>query len=106
MQCNNLTVSVWQDKPVIIAATNSDLTQELRKQWDGSSIPFKSPQSVVLYNKNMGGVDNNNQLRGYYHVRQVPQIFTNTYFGFCLMLQSSPASFCASILLTLVSMMF
>ena len=63
MQCNNLTVSVWQDnRPVTIAATNSDPMLEeqvLRKQWDGSrSIPFKSRQSVVLYDKNMGGVDN------------------------------------------------
>ena len=27
------------------------------------------PQSVSLYNKYMGGVDHNDQLRGYYHVR-------------------------------------
>ena len=42
--------------------------QVSRKKQDGSSISVKCPQSIVLYNKYMGGVDND-QLRGYYHVR-------------------------------------
>ena len=73
VQDNNLTISVWQDNgPVTVAATNSDLTVEAQVVWkkrDGSTIVVKCPQSVVLYNKYMGGVDNNDQLRGYYHVR-------------------------------------
>ena len=72
VQSKNLTVSVWQDnKPVTLVATNSNPTMEdrvSRKQRDGSSIAVSCPQSIVLYN-NMGGVDNNDQLRGYYHVR-------------------------------------
>ena len=72
-QHKNLTSSAWQDnKTVTVAATNCDPTvqeQVSRKQKDGTSIPVKSPQSVVLYNKYMGGVDHNDQLRGYYHVR-------------------------------------
>ena len=59
-QCKNLTVSVWQDKPVIVGATNSDPTVEeqvSRKQCDGSSIAVSCPQSIVLYG-NMVGVDN------------------------------------------------
>ena len=72
-QYKNLTVSVWQDnKPVTIAATNSDPTTEEcvnRRKRDGSRVTVKCPQSVVLYNKFMGGVDYNDQLRGYYHVR-------------------------------------
>ena len=67
-QCKNLTVSVWQDnKPVTVVATNSDPTvdQVSRKQRDGSSLAVSCPQSIVLYNDNMGGVDNNDQLRGY-----------------------------------------
>ena len=56
---------------VTVEATNCDPTvqeQVSRKQKDGTSIQVKSPQSVVLYNKYMGGVDHNDQLRGYYHV--------------------------------------
>ena len=69
-QCKNLTVS--DNKPVTVVATKSDPTVEeqvSRKQRDGSSIAVSCPQSIVLYNDNMGGVDNNDQLRGYYHVR-------------------------------------
>ena len=40
----------------------------LRRQKDGTRIEFSSPESVSLYNKYMGGVDLNDQLRGYYHV--------------------------------------
>ena len=72
-QHKNLTSSAWQDnKTATVAATSCDPTvqeQVSRKQKDGTSIPVKSPQSVVLYNKYMGGVDHNDQLRGYYHVR-------------------------------------
>ena len=51
---------------------NSDPTieqQVTRKKKDGTCIAIRSPQSVALYNKFMGGVDYNDQLRGYYHVR-------------------------------------
>ena len=72
-QHHNLTVSVWQDnKPVIVAATNVDPTESTmvdRKQKDGTLSSYPCPLSVSIYNKYMGGVDNNDQLRGYYHVR-------------------------------------
>ena len=72
-QSGNLTVSVWQDsKPVVVAASNSDpLTwmSVTRKQKDGTRINVTSPMSVVQYNKYMGGVDQNDQMWGYYHVR-------------------------------------
>ena len=41
----------------------------IRKLRDGTRREVPSPKSVVLYNKYMGGVDHNDQLRGYYHVR-------------------------------------
>ena len=72
-QHRNLTATVWQDtKPVVIMATNSDPTTPTtveRKQRDGSKSTYPCPTSVYMYNKYMGGVDHNDQLRGYYHVR-------------------------------------
>ena len=68
-----------------VVATNSDPTVEeqvSRKQCDGSSLSVSCPQSIVLYNNNMGGVDNNNQLRGYYHVRLKCRKFYKCIFGF------------------------
>ena len=68
----NLTVSVWQDsKPVTILATNADPTKSesvQRKTKDGTRMNVPSLQSIVLYNMFMGGVDHNDQLRGYYHL--------------------------------------
>ena len=34
-----------------------------------ATTPVNCPQSISLYNEHMGGVDQNDQLRGYYHVR-------------------------------------
>ena len=53
-------------------ATNSNPTAPTtveRKQRDGSKVTYPCPTSVSMYNKYMGGVDHNDQLRGYYHVR-------------------------------------
>ena len=72
-QQGNLSVSVWQDnRPVVTISTNSDPTQldsVQRKSRDGVSSAYSCPQSLSLYNRYMGGVDRNDQLRGYYHVR-------------------------------------
>ena len=65
-------MSVWQDNKVAsVAATNGGPTmnvQVLRKKKDSTRTPVNCPQSISLYNKFMGGVDYNDQLRGYYHV--------------------------------------
>ena len=44
-------------------------TQVQRRQKDGTSVSVSCPLSIQLYNKYMGGVDRNDQLRGYYSVR-------------------------------------
>ena len=73
VQEGNLTISLWQDsKPVVVIATNSDPTTTTtvnRRKRDGTSSVYSCPHSVSYYNKFMGGVDRNDQLRGYYRVR-------------------------------------
>ena len=44
-----------------------------------------SPQSLSLLNKHMGGVDQNDQLRGYYHVRLKCRKYYKYIFWFLLM---------------------
>ena len=72
-QHKQLTVSLWQDnRPVVTISTNSDPTQPTtvqRKARDGTSSTFCCPKSISLYNKFMGGVDRNDQLRQYYAIR-------------------------------------
>ena len=54
-QCNNLIVSVWQDEPVIVVATNIMETA----RWIQHTVSCH----LCSINGNMGSVDNNDQLR-------------------------------------------
>ena len=69
LQNGNMTVTLWQDtRPVVVIASNADPTMMdsvQRKQNDGTRVSVSCPTSIVLYNKHMGGVDRNDQLRGY-----------------------------------------
>ena len=52
--------------------TNSnplDVVNVRRKLRTGQLIEVPSPSSIVAYNKHMGGVDRNDQVKKYYHVR-------------------------------------
>ena len=66
----NLVVTVWKDKkPVYFLSTQSNPVGDIqvnRRQRDGSIIQVPSVPVVKLYNNNMGGVDLNDQLHGYY----------------------------------------
>ena len=80
-----MTARQWQDnKPVTIATKSAPTLEEQvsRKQRDGSSIAVSCPESFVLYNTNMGGMDHNDQLRGYYHVRLKCRKFYKYIFWF------------------------
>ena len=68
-----LVASVWMDnKPgsMLTRVTQPDVTHMAqRKQKDGTRVPVKCTDAVMLYNKYMSGVDKGDQLRQYYHVR-------------------------------------
>ena len=68
----NMSVVVWQDtKPISCASTNSkpEETKDIKRRLkDGTTMTIKCPDSIVSYNSNMGGVDRNDQLRGYYNI--------------------------------------
>ena len=87
-QSSPLTACIWQDnKPVAVVATNSNPTVSTsvpRRNHDGSRTEVTCPQFVELYNKFMGGVDRNDQLRGYYNVRMKCQKLYK-YIFWCLL---------------------
>ena len=72
-QDGNLVFTVWQDtKTVTMLSTNSQPTAQhsvLRRKKDGLCVDVPCPDAIVQYNKYMGGVDRNDQLRKYYGVR-------------------------------------
>ena len=54
----------------------------LRRKKDGSRVPVECPDSIILYNKYMGGVDRGDQLRGYYCCRTKSRKFYKYLFYF------------------------
>ena len=55
-----------------------------RRQQDGSRIPVTCPESIIRYNKYMGGVDHGDQLRGYYNCRTKSRKFYKYIYTFLL----------------------
>ena len=53
-----------------------------RRLKDGSRANVECPEALVLYNKYMGGVDHNDQLRKYYHVPLKSRKFYRYIFWF------------------------
>ena len=72
-QSGNLVTTAWKDNKVVNVASTladpSETTSVDRRQKDGTRISVCCPLCVLLYNMYMGGVDEADQLRGYYHVR-------------------------------------
>ena len=70
LQRKEVVVHTWKDnKIVMVMSTNCQPTaigNVQRKKHDGSQITVSCPESIILYNKYMGGVDRGDQLRGYY----------------------------------------
>ena len=83
-----MSATAWLDRKVVnIMATNcqpGDSGSVLRGTQDGTRIAVACPQSVILYNTYMGGVDRGDQLRGYYRCRIKSRKFYKYIFYFLL----------------------
>ena len=85
-KCRNLNVCIWQDtRPVVVLSSHNSpgKTAEIRrKKKDGAVISIPCPSVIIDYNKYMGGIDHNDQLRQYYHVRQKCRKYYKYIFWF------------------------
>ena len=75
------------NKPVSVIATDSNPTQMdsvSRKYKDSSSHNYPWTPAIAECNRKMGGVDYNDQLRGYYHVRLKCRKYYKYIFWFAL----------------------
>ena len=71
-QCGNLLVSLWQDTKTLSCLSTNECPSEVtarRRQKDGTHAEIPCPLAIKVYNKFMGGVDKNDQLRRYYSIR-------------------------------------
>ena len=73
LQNDGLTALLWRDNRVVtLLSTNSQPQNQStvqRRERDGTRTNVPCPEAMDLYNRYMGGVDKNDQLRQYYHVR-------------------------------------
>ena len=88
MQRGSIASSARMDrKLVMVMSTNCQPSSRgtvLRRQKDGSRTDVTCPESVILYNKFMGGVDMGDQYRGYYSCRMKSRKFYK-YLSFFLL---------------------
>ena len=89
-----MLATLWRDNRVVtILSTNAHPDQQdvvQRRQRNGSRVDVRCPSSVSLYQKYMGGVDRNDQLRQYYAVRTKCRKFYKYLFWF--LFESSQAN--------------
>ena len=85
-QRENISVTVWQDnRTVSFLSTNCNPTTPgsvNRKNKDGTTRIVPCPEAAQHYNKYMGGVDLNDQLRGYYSLRMKCRKYYKYIFWF------------------------
>ena len=83
---DNMHAVLWRDNRVVtLLSTNAQPQQQssvLRRLQDGSRTNIPCPEALELYNMHMGGVDKNDQLRQYYHVRLKSRKFYRYIFWF------------------------
>ena len=88
VQKGKVSASAWMDRKVVMVMSSNcqpdGVGTVLRRQQDGSRIPVTCPESIICYNKHMGGVDCGDQLRGYYSCRTKSRKFYKYIFTFLL----------------------
>ena len=86
LQNNGMTAILWRDNRVVTLLSTNTQPQNYstvqRRQHDGTRRSVPCPEAMELYNKYMGGVDRNDQLRQYYHVRLKSRKFYRYIFWF------------------------
>ena len=84
----NIVATVWKDKKVVsFISTQCDVRGNetvCRKQKDGMYIEVPTIPTVTLYNKYMGGVDHNDQMRHYYETSRRAKKWWRYLFWFCV----------------------
>ena len=87
VQKGGVSACAWLDRKVVMAMFSnsqpSSTASVLRRQKDHTRTPVRCPESILLYNKYMGGVDRGDQLRGYYTCRTKSRKFYK-YISFFL----------------------
>ena len=86
VQKGGVVALLWRDNCVVtLLSTNAQPQQSdtvQRRESDGTRSSVPCPAAMALYNTYMGGVDRNDQLRGYYHVRLKCRKFYRYIFWF------------------------
>ena len=81
-----MTATAWMDRRVVTAMSTTSQPSAtgtvLRWQKDGTCISVPCPESIIIYNRYMGGVDRGDQLRGYYNCKVKSRKFYNYIFYF------------------------
>ena len=86
VQKGSVSACAWMDRKLVMAMSSNTQPSAkglvLRRQKDHTRTPISCPESIVLYNKYMGGVDRGDQLRGYYNCRTKSRKFYRYIFYF------------------------
>jgi len=84
----NIVATVWKEKELVsFISTQCDVTGNgtvRRKQNDGTYIEVPTIPTVTIYNKYMGGVNDNDQMRQYYETSRLAKKWWRYLFWFCV----------------------
>ena len=86
VQMGGVMALLWRDNKVVTLLSSNAQPQQhstvQRREYTGNRTDVHCPLAMDLYNRYMGGVDKNDQLRQYYHVRLKSRKFYRYIFWF------------------------